>query len=156
MKVINFFGGPGIGKSTSAAKKFYDMKQEGKNVELITEYAKDMVWENRNNILDDQLYLFAKQHRKLERLRDVVDYVIVDSPLIMSMVYIKDDYYKNLKPLIYEAWNSFDNANILLKREKEYNPIGRLQTELEAIQKDLEIKNLLDEYNIEYHEQVYV
>lgn len=55
MKVINLFGGPGSGKSTLAAGLFERMKIQGLSVELVTEYAKDMVWERRGNILDDQL-----------------------------------------------------------------------------------------------------
>lgn len=47
MKVINLFGGPGIGKSTLAAGLFEHMKIAGFNVELVNEYAKDMVWEQR-------------------------------------------------------------------------------------------------------------
>jgi adenylate kinase family enzyme len=65
MKVINLFGGPGSGKSTLAAGLFERMKIQGLSVELVTEYAKDMVWERRGNILDDQLYILAKQHRRL-------------------------------------------------------------------------------------------
>ena len=82
MKVINLFGGPGVGKSTAAAGLFYEMKKRQLSVELVTEYAKDMVWENRQNILDDQIYIFAKQQRRIARLRDHhIDWVITDSPI---------------------------------------------------------------------------
>jgi ATP:corrinoid adenosyltransferase len=67
MKVINIFAGPCAGKSTTAAGLFYLMKVSGYNVELVTEYAKDMTWEGRHNILGDQLYILAKQNRRLER-----------------------------------------------------------------------------------------
>ena len=47
MKVINLFGGPGCGKSTTAADLFARMKLRGLSVELVTEYAKDVVWDEK-------------------------------------------------------------------------------------------------------------
>ena len=43
--VVNLFGVPGAGKSTGAAHIFSCIKMAGVNAELITEYAKDKVWE---------------------------------------------------------------------------------------------------------------
>jgi adenylate kinase family enzyme len=40
-KYINIFGGPGAGKSTTAAALFAEMKRRGMNVELATEVAED-------------------------------------------------------------------------------------------------------------------
>jgi hypothetical protein len=58
--VVNLYGGPGTGKSRTAALLFATMKQRGVNCELATEYAKDVVWEGRESLLSDQIYLFAK------------------------------------------------------------------------------------------------
>ena len=41
LKVINLYGGPGTGKSTTAAALFALIKREGYNVELVTEFAID-------------------------------------------------------------------------------------------------------------------
>jgi predicted ATPase len=60
LKVINLYGGPGTGKSTTAAALFALMKREGYNVELVTEFAKDLVWTERNKELGDQIYIFGK------------------------------------------------------------------------------------------------
>jgi len=46
MKVINLFGGPGCGKSTAAAGLFHLMKSNHMSVELVNEFAKEIVWEN--------------------------------------------------------------------------------------------------------------
>ena len=43
MKVINFYGGPGVGKSTKAAGMFYKMQLAGYSVELVNEFAKECV-----------------------------------------------------------------------------------------------------------------
>ena len=46
MLVVNLFGTPGAGKSTGAAYIFSNLKMRGINAELVTEFAKDMVWED--------------------------------------------------------------------------------------------------------------
>ena len=43
LTVVNFFGGPGCGKSTTAAFLFGHMKVSDYKVELIHEVAKDFV-----------------------------------------------------------------------------------------------------------------
>lgn len=75
MKIINLFGGPGVGKSTLAATTFAHMKQEGYSVELVTEYAKQLTWEGRTNALSNQIYVFAKQLHNIFRLKGQVDYL---------------------------------------------------------------------------------
>lgn len=40
--VINFFGGPGCGKSTMASRLFSELKSKGVKCEYVTEYAKDV------------------------------------------------------------------------------------------------------------------
>lgn len=145
MKVINLFGGPGCGKSTTAAGLFHLMKLEDYNVELVTEYAKDMTWEERHNILQDQLYITAKQNRRLLRLQDKVEWIVTDSPLILGLNYMTPDYLGGTyKKLLLELNNSYNNINIRLIRTKSYNPIGRNQTELEAKEIDKNILQILE------------
>ena len=52
MKVINIFGGPGTGKSVTAAKLFAELKIQNKNCELITEYAKELVYDESYKVID--------------------------------------------------------------------------------------------------------
>ena len=85
--VINFYGGPGSGKSTAAAGLFYQMKIAGYNVELTDEFAKECVWEGNIPMLADQLWVLGHQHRKILRLSDKVDYIITDSPVLLSPIY---------------------------------------------------------------------
>lgn len=141
--VINLYGGPGLGKSTMAANIFSELKWKNINCELVAEYAKDKVWEESLKVLENQIYVFGKQHHRLFRLKDQVDIIVTDSPILLSVIYDaeKRDVFKQL---VTEEYNKFNNLNILLKREKEYSPIGRLQTEEEAIEKDKEVKVFLD------------
>lgn len=146
MKVVNFYGGPGTGKSTMAASVFAELKWRGYNVELVTEFAKDLVWEKRFNTLDDQIYIFGKQYHKLYRLRDQVDFIITDSPLLLSLHYgakLPDSFLD----MVLETYESFDNVDIFLEREKDYNPAGRYQTKEEAKAIDDKMQHLLRNYS---------
>ena len=131
LKVINLYGGPGTGKSTTAAALFALMKREGYNVELVTEFAKDLVWTERNKELGDQIYIFGKMYHKLWRLRDKVDYAINDSPLPLCAYYDRENI-PGFKELIIERYNSFDNYCFELVRNFSYQKEGRYQTEEEA------------------------
>ena len=148
MKVINLFGGPGIGKSTTAAGLFYYMKKLGMNVELVSEYAKDCVWEEAQFKMKDQLYLLAKQNRKLERLRDKVEYVITDSPLLLGHYYgtMYGNHPELVGPLTVDLFHTYDNINIELIRTKPYNPVGRLGSENDARNSDIGINGLIRNY----------
>lgn len=158
MKVINFYGGPGTGKSTTAAGLFYKMKSEGYKVELVTEFAKDLVYQESFFRLKDQLMIFARQNHKLWVLKDKVDYIIVDSPLLLSCYYYldNDDYSEKLfKELVIDTYNRYDNINIRLKRNNELHPYqqyGRTQSFDDALKIDTEVVNILNNYNVNYYE----
>lgn len=146
MRVINLWGPPGAGKSTVAAGLFYKMKVAGCKVELVTEYAKDVVWDNREDLLRDQLYLLAKQNRRLERLRGKVDWCITDSPILLVLAYMPKDYYNNFNALTFDVWNSYNNINFVLERNHEYKQDGRVQTEAEAFVIEDKISSILSDY----------
>lgn len=152
LNVINLFGGPGSGKSTTAAGLFHLMKLNEMNVELVTEYAKDLTWEERYGILaNDQLYVFAKQQKRLQVLKNKVNYVVTDSPLVLSLIYRQWNYLpQNFEPLVFEVWNGFINKNYYIKRTKKYVAIGRTQTEDEALGVDEIVKHFLKTKSIEH------
>ena len=149
MKVINLFGSPGCGKSTQAMGLAYRMKMMGLNVELVTEYAKDLVWQDRlDNMLDQQEYIFAKQNHRLHRLRGKVDYVVTDSPIIFGIVYMSHDaeVLEDLVTLMMSTFRRYENHNFLLTRGIPYKSEGRRQAvdEADAVARDIE-KLLADE-----------
>ena len=155
-KFINFFGGPGTGKSTAAAALYVEMKKQGLDVELVTEFAKDLVWEERAKTLQIQPYITIKQYRNLMRVKDKVDYVITDAPMIMGIAYAK--MYASDLPNSYETCIADLNTkfitpsyNVYLVRKFTYNPIGRYQDEMGAKEIDKLILQVLQDYGIEYH-----
>jgi hypothetical protein len=112
-----------------------------------------MVWEERGNIFTDQLYMLAKQNRKLLRLDGKVEYVITDSPIIMSEAYVNDTPYRDtLTQLIKEVFLSYNNINIFINRSHEYQEIGRNQTSEEAMELATQIKTLLVKHDVEFTE----
>lgn len=154
--IVNLFGGPGCGKSTTAAGVFSDLKRKGVNCELVTEFAKDKVWEKSNKIFQDQYYIFGKQHWKLFRTLNEVDVVITDSPLLLSVVYNNLNAKKEaFNQMVFEGVKDFTNLNFVLTRTKEYNPAGRNQTEAEAKGIDELVRVMLDGNNILYTELEY-
>lgn len=80
-KVINLFAGPGAGKSTTAAALFVLMKTEGYKVELVTEYAKELVYAEDWETLNWQPAVTKEQDARQRRLVGKVDWIITDSPL---------------------------------------------------------------------------
>lgn len=147
--VINLYGGPGTGKSTTMAGVFYILKSHGVNCEMAPEYAKEKVWEKSLHILDNQLYVFAKQHHTLTRLLGQVDVVITDSPLLLSLYY-GDQESKAFHDLVVEEYKKIERFDVFLTRKKAFQPIGRLQTETEAIAIDDRLRAILQEHGVQY------
>lgn len=155
MKVINFFSGPGVGKTTTAAGLFYKMKMNGDNVELVSEYARELIYEGRmDHMVHAQDHILGEQNRRLHILKGHVDFAITDSPLLLSIAYPPDDYPKSFVPFVADLFNQYDNINILLMRgDTPYQGEdgGRMQTEEEARALDIEIEEILCEHSDEMY-----
>ncbi len=151
MIVVNMFGVPGAGKSTGAAYTFAKLKMMGINAELISEFAKDKVWEENKTVFENQAYIFGKQSFRQSRCDGKVDVLITDSPLPLSIMYNKDKRLtENFNLSVMDVFNSYDNLNFLITRVKPYNPKGRHQTEAESDALGKDVINLLNTRNIEY------
>lgn len=154
MVVINLFGGPGAGKSTTAAGLFFKMKTDEyvRSVELVTEFAKDLVYAGRiKELSSNQLYITAKQYHRMERLRDQVDFVITDSPIIQGMMYTPKNYFSFFKPLLKEMHYSFENFNVYINRVKQYKEYGRTQSQEKSDKIARNVRDFLDTNDIKYH-----
>jgi hypothetical protein len=150
MLVVNLFGGPSSGKSTCSAGIFSLLKLHGINCELITELAKDLVWEDRKEALSNQYYVWANQHHRIERLKGKVDVVITDSPTLLSVVY---DRRKNVAfhDLVVTDFKKESSLNFFIQRVNVFDPIGRVHSEEESIELDNTIYRLIRKLNIDYY-----
>lgn len=162
-KVINFFGGPGVGKSTTASGVFHELKKRDIRAEYVSEYAKDCVWEETTKLLENQIHVFSEQLRRQYRLMGKVDYIVTDSPLLLASIYYQFYTERNPHPFFSDrhtemaieffdaTFKEFDNLNFVLIREKPYDAIGRKQNEAEAKYiDDLVMEKLINE-NYSYH-----
>jgi nicotinamide riboside kinase len=155
MKVINVLGGPGIGKSTVASGLFYEAKCRNLNVELVTEVAKDLVWEDRTQALGNQAYVFGLQVQRIDRLRDKADVVITDSPFLLSAIYAPDNYPPMWEEVVIDLWKRYDNRVVLLKRGPNFKEVGRVHNLQQSLEIDRKIAVLLAKHSIEYTEVDY-
>lgn len=148
MKVINLFAGPGAGKSTTAAGVFSFLKQDGVSCELVTEVAKDMVWDKAFAVMQDQHLIFAKQRHRLIRLTGQVDYVVTDSPIILGNLYFSAS--PAFEQVMLEEMQAMENINFLLARVKLFSQVGRMQDEEGAKVIDEACHRLLTKYDLPY------
>jgi adenylate kinase family enzyme len=160
--IINLFGGPGIGKSTQASGLFTEMKKHHMSVEYTYEFPKEVAWEGNISQLKDQFFITANQHRNISRLYGKVDYIIVDSPIVLGCFYdgmygdgYPTSFYSSsqLSDFLWKLFNEYKNINILLKRnDSVYDQNGRLQNLNEAKEIDYYIEKTLNIKNIEFKE----
>ncbi len=147
MRVINIFGSPGSGKSTLAAGLFFRMKCMRLSVELVTEFAKDLVWDGINPIGFDQSYILASQNHRIQRLDGNVDFVISDSPVLLSHIY-GDQTNPFLKNYIDSLFNQYQSINFLTLLCNSYEKVGRVHSEEESRTIQEKIIHLTESKNI--------
>lgn len=156
--LVNLYGAPGAGKSTTASGVFHKLKLNGINAEYVTEVAKDFTWEKRNEVtLKCQPYVFGKQFRDIFRVLDQTAVVVTDSPIFLSAFYTwKYPNPKVASQLLIEyivaQARLTGGINYFIKRTKSYNPSGRNQTEVESDHIANELEYFLQLHNISYKE----
>ena len=148
--VVNFYGGPGTGKSTVAAALFAKLKEIGLCAELVCEYAKDLTWQKSLHVLNNQIKIFGEQQHRLWRVRDQTDIVVTDSPLLLSTIYNKGRS-PALDVLVHEEYRKYINIDIFLRRTKKYECRGRSQTLDEAKALDELVLSKLDQHSEGYY-----
>ena len=156
--MVNLWGGPGTGKSTLMADVFAELKWRGVDCEQAPEFAKEKVWESTDSELDEQIvppalrcqpYIFGKQHYIQFRLNGKVDAIITDSPLLLSLIYGRQEP-KEFGACVRAYFKLFNNLNFFCVRLKKFNPNGRLQTKAQAQKIDKVILKMLKKYKIPF------
>lgn len=153
--VVNLIGAPCAGKSTLAALTFSKLKMQNVSCEIVTEFAKDLVWSESNG-LNNQIYVFGEQFYRVWKLQNKVDVIITDSPMLLSIYYNKHQTpenrlsEENFNSLIMECHNKYINLNYFLQRHHKYDVKGRVHSEKESDQIEQEMKALYDNMNIKY------
>lgn len=152
---INFYGGPGVGKSTIAAKTYAALKESrGLSVELVQEFIKSLAWEGKSLDKFDQVYTFGKQlHREHRLLLAGVDIIVTDSPILLQCFYAEKLCQMLAYGLIAVA-NEFESVypalNFFVERSVPYTQEGRYQNAAQAEKLDQQLREMLDNMGVLY------
>lgn len=194
--VVNMFGGPGAGKTTAAHQVAAELSKAGYLVEYAPEFAKQVAWARNNEANDlesrvlaantlnglpaNQHYIWMHQKREVEQYLGMCDFVVTDSPTLLSCLYVKDDLSKvksydgdlenptcetdvdpqtarrykdeveGMKREWLEDFRSRENFNMFVERGGRYEARGRVHTEEEALEIDAATKAYLNGNGIYY------
>ena len=69
--------------------------------------------------------------------------------MLLSIIYSNENS-ELFEKFIVEQYNKYININFILDRVVKYDPIGRNQTEDEALKLDDNLINVMNKYNIKY------
>lgn len=155
--IINVYGGPGAGKSTSAAYLYYLLKIAGENVELVREYVKDWAWEGRKFGAYDEIYFLGKQVRHESMLFGKVDWIMTDAPVYMTAYYASIYCSPTLAKGVLSTAQAFyqqvaedghQHLHIMLNRIRPYAQEGRYQNESQAHSVDDGVGDMLSNLGV--------
>lgn len=151
MLTVNLWGAPGSGKSTTGAGLFFLMKINKWKAELVMEFAKELVWEQRHGYFGDQASIFCEQNRRLLRLVDHnIDFAVTDSPLPLPAFYQEEDYLPSFNALVMEQFNRYNNANYFLVRKHSFEAIGRRHDETQAMEIEERLQQFMHDSGINF------
>jgi hypothetical protein len=156
-KVINFVASPSSGKSLMAALVFSELKMMHFRAEYVQEYAKTLIWQDRLEELANQYNVSYEQYKMIKSVNGKVDYICLDSPLLLGLYYNKNhednvsDITKTEK-MILSKMNEFENIYIFLDMNEEYpyENAGRIHNESQSKEIANELLCLLNDLGIKY------
>lgn len=153
--IVNIYGGPGAGKSTTALQLVAELKKLGYHADYVSEVAKELVYakdfEHLDGTLKNQSKILSEQKRRLDIMLDNVDVVVTDSPLLLNTVYLKENAPEYIES-VFSQYENYNNYNVVVERDLsvKFEQEGRIHNLEESIKKDGEINTLLDSHDIDY------
>lgn len=149
--VVNLFGGPGAGKSTLAHRLCADLAMRGRLVEYSPEYAKELIWDGRRDMLNgsvtSQAVVAGEQISRLNRLIGRVEIAVTDSPILLEVPYVdsNDQSYASFVESLAAYHRSLRRLDVIVNRGYSYDPRGRKHTLDESMALDGAIRSAFDE-----------
>lgn len=135
---INFFGGPGVGKSTLATRVFTMMSMLEQSVAQVQEVIKQYVYAKRSVLGWNYVLTYAQQlNAEYLPLNYGVQRIVTDSPLLLQSVYAQIHgcpVASQIAAMCFEFERHYPSVNFLIERHFPFQSEGRFQTtEEEAI-----------------------
>lgn len=145
--LIQFFAGPGSGKSTACARVYAYLKENNTNAEMHREIYKDLVWQKNAQIGQTTLGVTATAntaHQQLMLFDGGAEVVLTDGPVSLGSVYSPSPVFPAMTYLFEDELLARDVLvhNIFIERVKPYNPFGRTQTAENAMLLDTRMEDL--------------
>lgn len=152
---IQIFGGPGVGKSTLAARAFSELKSLQYNVGLVQEYVKEFaVHGDDRPKYWDYVHTFGEQMRREYLLfKQGHEVIVTCSPLLLQCVYAEKHARccsDELIQLALKFEQDVPNVSFFILRSKDqpYSTDGRWETFEQAKGMDREIQSFLSWYDV--------
>lgn len=148
--VVNMLAGPGAGKTTLALATCAALKRLGVNCELVTEVAKDFIYAQDFDTLQNQPYITTCQFHELYRLTEQVDVVVSDGSLLLGAVYSKEWVPEPFYACIQGLYELFDNLNFWVQRPaaNTYSEVGRVANAEQAAATDAVIQAMMRDWGV--------
>lgn len=139
MKKINLYGSPSSGKTTLASQIFAEMKSKHHNIAYVQEYSKDLVYQGVDMRFlpeNERLLILAEQFRRENILKDKVDYIVTDSPMLLTAYYHQDPSKKEdwsyAKDIVLRHLDK-DEIHLWLEPVENFEVEGRSHNEDESL-----------------------
>lgn len=151
MKIIEFFGGPGSGKTTAASYCFSYFKRRGVECEFTREYAQEAIYAQQRYQLSSQFIVCANQYRKYtEQAEAGTQLLFSDTSLLLSQVYgAHHEANALLVPLLKHLYRDFETIKVFVKRRKEFRTQGRIHNEAQSRELDILMRSKLGPFDYE-------
>lgn len=145
--VINFFGGPGSGKTTCALEVTSELRKKGIEAEFVGEVAKELIYDGKEKLLDgsfvNEVSILAEKFRRINRMYGQVDVIVTDAPIRQSIIYSKENL-ETLNTISDFLSEKFNNFNFFVERgNNQYQNRGRIHSYKESLRIDGELKEYL-------------
>lgn len=152
---INFYGGPGVGKSTLAAQVYAELNRAGGvSTELVREFVKPWAYEGRKLDVYDQVYTFGSQLWAEHRLfKAGINVIVTDSPVLLQCIYtalLDEKIAANLTQVGLRWEADTTSLNFLVQRAVPYRRRGRYQDEPELRVLDDRIAEAVENFGFPY------
>ena len=152
--IVNFFGGPGAGKTTAAADLFISLKRNNVDAHFVGDFAQECILEGNAESLRDQVYIFGNTYHRLQSSYQQSVVTVTDAPVLLNCIY-QEGLPATFNQLVLAMHERFRNLNVLLERRDGYNHsmVGRVHSLSESVGIDKQIERMLEQYEVPFVRQ---